>query len=226
MCGTIYFRLTPMTLPNLRLGRTDKTTLIRPNSDKLFYVYTGAAARLLVDPLLFLRTTRLLQHNLVIFRDSQLAFYQRGLLPDLGTFEACLQWQRTFTTQLSHVRRVFCIGTSMGAYAALLFGHLLSAEEVWSFAPSTTLTGKPNLQGAVISAERRDLALLLDNSNHRTVYNVYFNHSCRPDRSAAERLVKCPNVRLWPQLGKTHNVVAKLLKDGRLQSLFSSLANE
>jgi hypothetical protein len=195
---------------------------IREESDQLSYVYTGGARGLMINPILFLNRTRLLERNVVIFQDRYGACYQQGISPQLNTFEAFLDWQIAFRARLPHVRRLFCLGTSAGAYAALLFGRLLEAEEVWAFGPPTDID-QPSHQQMLgdlsVPRERRDLAQLLGSPNGKTIYNVYFNEGCAEDAAAAQRISHCDGVRLWPQPGKTHDVLSVMFENDRLATL-------
>ncbi len=196
--------------------------LIRENSDQLFYVYTGDARGLMINPILFLNRTRLLERNIVIFQDRYDAFYQRGISPEVNSFEAFFNWQVAFRERLSHVRRLFCLGTSAGGYAALAFGRLLKAQEVWAFGPQTNLDSRKyrrSLAGLSVPRERMDLALMLGTSNGKTTYNVYFNERRREDAAAAQRIAQCEGVRLWPKPGKGHDVLSVMFEHDRLATL-------
>jgi hypothetical protein len=195
--------------------------LIREECDQLFYIYTGARHGLLGNPLPFLDRTRLLERNLAFFSDPHVAYYYRGVSAPLDSYDTFLAWQRTLPKQLPHVKRLFCLGTSMGAYAALSFGHLLAAEEVWAFAPATKLDAQDH---PYVPPDRRDLRELLRNSSGKSRYNVYYNRSSS-DRDAALRLIDCENVALWPQNGDGHNVVQTLTAQGRLATLLPPLTS-
>ena len=195
---------------------------VREESDQLAYVYTGGARGLMINPILFLNRTRLLERNVVIFQDKYSAFYQRGISSQLSTFEDFLDWQIAFRERLSHVRRVFCLGTSAGAYAALLFGRLLEAEEVWAFGAPTEIDQSSQeraFAGLSIPPERLDLAHLLGKPNGKTIYNLYFNEGCAGDAAAAQRVAGCEGVRLWPQPGNEHDVLSVMFQQGWLGTL-------
>jgi hypothetical protein len=193
--------------------------LERTNSDQLVYVYTGSAQALMGQPAEFLAKALLLERNVVIFRDVYRAFYHKGISTAIDTFEKFLEWQKAFVKRSAHVRTLFCVGTSAGAYAALLFGHLLGAEEVWAFGPPTDISGRRVVAEAGVPQERADLAVLLKASNGRTRYNVYYNESYEPDRISAVRLAACDRVALWPQPGDGHQVVRTLLERDQLSTL-------
>jgi hypothetical protein len=190
-------------------------TLPRPGSDQLFFVYTGRAQRLGLDPRAFFMRTRLFERNVALLRDEHGAFYQRGVSSSLDSFEALLGWHHEYRASLPHVRRVFCLGTSMGAYAAILFGYLLKAEQVWAL--GTPATRLDDAQG--IPANRADLAALLARPNGVTTFHVHYSEGCARDVEAIQRISGCQGVRLHPHPGEFHAVVRTMLDRGALETL-------
>jgi hypothetical protein len=195
------------------------TVFVRPGSDQLFFVYTGQSRGVGVNPLDFFKQTRLLERNVVILQDRYHAFYQRGVSATIDSFDALLAWQCAFRESLPHVRRVFCLGTSLGGYAAILAGRFLNADQVWAFGPMTVLPDVPSLRGVTVAPERRDLRLALAADQGATTYAVYYNEREEHDAEDARRLAKHPRVRLWPKPGDGHNVVKTLLERGELETL-------
>jgi hypothetical protein len=196
---------------------------IRKQSEQLFFVYTGIARALMVNATQFLSQTRLMLRNVVIFQDATRSCYLRGVSPELDSFEALLAWQIAFRDSQPHVRRVYCVGTSMGGYAALLFGHMLGAEAVWAFGPPTVPSRDAAGFVAVpdeVPPERADLAVLLGRPNGRTKYHVYYNERFAADSAAAAHIAHCEGVSLWPQPGDGHNVVGGLLERNVLRNVF------
>jgi hypothetical protein len=184
-------------------------TLLHQESNQLFYVYTGKRGRLMGSPVGFMTQTRLLERNVVFLSDPHGSFYADGVSADLDDYDKVVAWQRDLRRELTHVERSFCLGTSMGGYAALLFGYLLEVEEVWAFSPLTIPTADVCRR---VPPERADLAVLLRTPNGRTRYNVYYNQNWGADAIAAGSLAECEGVRLCPQEGEGHNVVQTLLE--------------
>jgi hypothetical protein len=192
--------------------------LIRETSDQLFLVYTGGRQQIMGDPMRFFAEAGLMERNLVLFKEAQPAYYYRGISDRLDTFDRFLAWQRELCTRLQHVRRVFCIGSSMGAYAAILYGYHLRAEEVWAFSPQAE--AREVLLPPDVPPHLRDLPRLLATSNGRTRYNIYYNRSSAIDHAEASRLSGADGVALCPQNGTGHRVVDTLIESGRLRSIF------
>jgi hypothetical protein len=197
---------------------------VRPACDQLIFVYTGWERGLQVDPIQFFNRTRLLERNVVIFQDRRRAFYQKGVSSSLDSFDALLRWQIEFRASLPHVRRVFCLGTSTGGFAALLAGHLLGVDHVWAFGPMTMLPpARTRRDLHEVAPARGDLQLALQVGNDKTTYGVYYNARYKRDVTAAMRLATCPRVTLCPQPGDDHNVVKTLLDLGKLETLLPAV---
>jgi hypothetical protein len=214
---------TPPALPPVSAVPKAAMVHIRKQSEQLFFVYTGASRALMVNATQFLGQTRLMLRNVVIFQDATRSCYLRGVSTELDSFDALLEWHLMFRDSLSHVRRVYCVGTSMGGFAALLFGYLLGAEAVWAFGPPTVPAR--DAAGVVtvpadVPPERADLARLLSRPNGKTQYHVYYSEGFDVDRVAATHIAQCEGVTLWPQPGRDHNVVSGLLERNVLRNVF------
>ncbi len=217
-----HFGVRPSSRPGIQLSARPRGAMVfvRPASEQLFFVYTGILRGMMgVNSLEFFGRTRLLERNVVIFQDPYRAFYQRGISSRISSFDALLQYQREVRESLPHVRRVYCLGTSLGGYAALLAGHLLGVEHVWAFGPMTLLPDVFPLRGITVAPERRDLKIGLSMDNGKTTFAVYYNQRYEQDKIAALRVADKPRVVLWPQPGEGHNVVETLMTLGKLEAV-------
>ena len=210
-----------MTLQELRLHirEVGARSLIRPSSNQLFLVYTGQHQRLMGDPAVFLSQSRLLERNVVMFRAKPGSFYHQGISASINSVESFVAWQRALCAEMRHIERVFCVGTSMGGYAALRFGYHLGVEAVWALSPQTLVKRLVRTDSGS-DVEASDLAPLMANGNGRTTYHIYYNQSHDVDERAAQRLAGAPGVRLWPQGGEGHVVVKYLIESQQLSSIF------
>lgn len=191
--------------------------LERKDCAQLFVIFCGRAGRVMLDPLDFIKQTRIIDRNLLMLRDLNDCCYQRGVDRSVTDIPGLLDWLRGARGRLPHVRRLFCVGSSSGAYMALVAGHLLQAEGVWAFAPPGKLDEHSGLDH--VDARFADPALLLSESNGVTRYHVYYNELHEPDRAACQRLAGAPGVQLHPQEGEGHGVVLHLARTNRLTNL-------
>ena len=189
-------------------------------SDELFFIFAAAGTTAGATSREFLKRTRLLERNVVMLRDRRNAYYLEGISDDLPTCATLVGWLRQTRERMSHVRRCYCIGSCMGGYAAIWFGHYLDADVVWSFSPLTK--APPTVMGAETAGH--DLRQLLMESRGPTEFNIYFSAALQSDVEAAERLALLPNVRLHPQPGCNHQVLETMITLGTIDQLFSPCA--
>jgi hypothetical protein len=173
----------------------------------------------------FIQQTQILDRNLMILRDLNHCCYQRGISAQQPTIASFLRWQaHVIKAKFPKVSEVYCIGSSGGAYAALLSGHFLKVKKVWAFAPPVPVETSEYI--AYVDAQFGDLSRVLDKDNGTTEYEIFFNESLQSDRAAAERLRDLPGVTLSPQGGEGHAVVIHLAKTGRLKSLLPAFVSQ
>jgi len=195
---------------------------VRNDCAQLFVLYTGMAGRMMIPAMQFIEETKIVDRNLIIVRDLQHCCYQRGVSPNVPSVQSFLSWQQSLLQkkELSHVREVYCVGSSGGAYAAMLSGHFLKAAKVWAFAPPVpVLTGE---RVSYVDPEFADLSKVLTSDNETTKYRVYYNESMEFDRTAAQRLQGLPGVELLPQAGQGHGVIVHLAQQAQLGTLLPS----
>lgn len=173
----------------------------------------------MLPPLQFISKTRLLDRNLISFRDRFVRFYQEGVGSNVRGLERFLSYQEQERRLMPWVKDTYCIGSSVGGYAAILSGHVNRAKTVWAFAPPAEIPEKVRSKDFPPPAEYWDLAELLKEHNGTTTYNIYYNLSEEKDVAAAHRLKGLPGVKLFPQQGQGHGVVFELLRTGALETM-------
>lgn len=221
---------------------------VRGDCAQLFFIYQGFNHRLMMPAMQFLKETGLLDRNLVMLRDVHKQFYLKGLSDDIADLSSLLRWQEACVRSLPHVRETYCLGTSMGAFASIVGGHLLRVKTVWSFGltrlfivPSERGIDVPLpplpagdvplrarlarvIHGLRIRKPYLHLGELLAQGNGVTEYRLFYNRDYRRDASVANALAGYPGVKLFPLDGNDHNVVASLVRDGALSRLFPPFA--
>jgi hypothetical protein len=198
-------------------------TRLRPECNQLVFLYQGGAGMFFMPPMRFLRLSGANKRNLTLLRDPGVTYYHGHLHPDCPNIEATIEQQRQIKRQCSHATEYYCSGTSMGAYAAILFGHYLEADIVYAFGAQSQVSTAIVDPAVFIPPEHRDLSLLLANWNGRTRYRMYYSEDFVPDRNAALRMAHCPGVELFPVPGKSHNVFKEINAGKLLRELFPPL---
>lgn len=177
------------------------------DSSQMVYLYQGVANRLFLRPLEFIRLSGASSRNIAMFRDFGMSHFHSHIHPDWPNIEAAIANQQRIFDSCTQASELYCVGTSLGAFSAILFGHYLKADIVYAFASPSLMsdTVLENTSGDVPPAHR-DLALLLSEWNGRTRYRMYYCEDFAMDREAAERIAHCPGVELVPLPGDDHNV--------------------
>lgn len=195
----------------------------RPQSGQLFLIYAGLDANMLSENaykqlllLDFLRTTGLVNRNITWIRDPYLDDYRQGFGPEIPDRDSLYEWHRQHLASLPHVREVYTIGYSSGAYGALLFGHRLQVKQVWAFSPRTSC---PTHEQDAVS--RRELRDHLQDDNGVTRYDIWYDRLNRFDKSFSENLRECPGVTVHAHhgFGGTHLLLAHMVETGEFQTL-------
>jgi len=185
-------------------------TRFRPGCEQLLFLYQGGAGMFFMPPMRFLRYSRANRRNLSLLRDPTANYYHGELGPACPNIEATIEHQRQVKRNCEQASQFYCSGTSMGAYASILFGHYLEADIVYAFGARSQLGDEHIGLGIPVPPEHRDLVKLLASWNGRTRYRLYYSEGFERDRLSAERLAQCPGVELFPMPGQTHNVFKEI----------------
>jgi hypothetical protein len=177
------------------------------DSSQMVYLYQGIANMFFLRPLEFIRLSGASSRNIAMFRDFSSSYFHNYIHPDWPGIEAAIANQRRIFDSCPQASELYCVGTSMGAFSAILFGHYLKADIVYAFAAQSRISDTllADISGDVPPAHR-DLALLLSEWNGRTRYRMYYCKDFAMDREAAEGIAHCPGVELVPLPGNDHNV--------------------
>jgi len=176
-------------------------------SSQMIYLYQGGGNMLFLRPLEFIRFSGASSRNIAMFRDFSSSYFHSYIHPDWPDIEAAIANQQRIFDSCTQASELYCAGTSMGAYSAVLFGHYLKADIVYAFAAQTRISdiALSHIRGEMPPAHR-DLALLLSEWNGRTRYRMYYCEGFERDRQAAERIAHCQGVELMPLPGNDHNI--------------------
>jgi len=165
-------------------------------------------------------------------RDPHQSWYHRGI-PRHGRSVTGVAQSLAEVLANHEFDRLVVTGNSAGGYAALVFGTLLGADTVLSFAPQTVLDCdilarwddhrwdfilRPLTAQGALEARWLDLRVALPPARHTdTRYNVYFDETVRGDRLHAERISGLEGVRFYRFGRGGHNLVRDLRDCGALE---------
>ncbi|MEM9383860.1 MAG: hypothetical protein AAGA68_02285 [Pseudomonadota bacterium] len=205
------------------------------DTSALLVVFSGLAQRWGMGGHEFAGTANRLRYSRILCRDVHDRAYLEGFDSSTPCLDAALDWLHGQIERLAPKRTLF-IGNSVGAFAALLYGHLLGADTVQAFAPITCLTQDYAERHRELDEEKRawyqqlwslpttaqdnfDLAQVLATHNGHTHYHVHHCTGCASDRYAANHLAQTTGVHLHQHDCHNHLVSRHLARRGLLFKL-------
>jgi len=208
-----------------------------PGSGALIVSFSGLTGVFNEDrPFDFFMTTNVLGYNRIMVRDPDGSFYLKGI--DANGFDHLVSRLRDDIESIKPQRTIF-IGPSSGAYAAVLFGHLLGADYVHAFAPRGHFRPlKAFLQRDFKSLINRSPLMLKLPWNLPPEHRQYLDlkpllqggpkpqtkmvlHACAYciDARRVQYLADCPGITIFLYPCDCHNVARVLVKSGCLLEL-------
>jgi hypothetical protein len=203
-----------------------------PGSDCAVIVFSGFGAGLAPRRTLFNYMSIMGKYNFskIFMRDPRQVWYHWGIEGQTRNVEGTAEYLMDLIANHG-VRKVATFGSSGGGYAALVFGWLLSADVVHAFSPQTVLEDDhPRFQvlrqDAEICEQYFDVKPLIEDSNHKTEYHVYYCTTAPRDTQQAERLTGLPNMNLHRYEEGGHALAAALTRNGTMDRILASLFTE
>jgi hypothetical protein len=195
------------------------------NDSVLIIAFSGGAQRLSIPVHQFFEITKLLGYSRILLRDKHEMHYHYGVDRKRRDWPTLLEYLKNQINDLSP-RKVICVGTSSGGYAALVAGHHLRADWVHAFGAQTFIGIDPeSLRTAVNPRNRRklyyskrafrealDLAPVLQKSNGKTTYFLHYCAGHEADRRFAEHVADLPSVVTFGYPCSAHAVAVFLAK--------------
>ena len=186
-------------LPILCEAGTDESVLI--------IAFSGGAQKLDVPVHEFFETTKTLGYNRILLCDRYYMYYHYGVDRARRDWPTLLDYLKREIARL-RPKKVLCVGTSSGGYAAIVAGHYLKADFVHAFSPQTKIAldrgairnARHPLNRWRMSMSRRiykevlDLVPMLSDYNGKTRYFVHYGIGHEIDLRAAGRIAGMPGV--------------------------------
>ncbi|NKE48648.1 tetratricopeptide repeat protein [Roseomonas frigidaquae] len=176
----------------------------------------------------FYKNLEKLPFSRIYVRDPFDCWFQRGIGSGVDSPEALVAYLGRVLAELRPLRRV-TMGSSMGGYAALLFGHLLRVDAVFAMSPQTIIDRRlPHTPSEDFSDRPYfDLAPLLRIKNrHRPATHILFGSDDIVDVWNATRVVTLPGDVQYPVAGRDHLASNLIAGNGDLAVALSGLARD
>ena len=219
----------------IRNGAPPLTIDFTPDRPVLFIAFGGMAARAGRALFELSQVSAGLPINRLFLRDVNRLWYHGGL-PGLGANIDGVARSLQKLVARQEPRRVVVFGNSGGGYAAMLFGHLLRADEVHAFAPQVFVSPLRRLllrdvrrltRSRMIAlffdcrAQRKyfDLTRVLSAGSGATTHHIHYPTGQRMDRFHAELLRGLKVVILHPYPVAHHGLMRTLRDNGRLRRI-------
>lgn len=211
---------------------TSPIHFIPTKSDILLISFGGMAYRR-KTPFEFQRVTQGLPAKHLALRDLRQLWYQAGLPGISDDIWGTIDYLNHFITH-HRPNRVITLGSSMGGYAALLFGYYLEVDLSVTFAPKTIIDPIWRLPHGDYWYWRRQLFLLLrrhaakETWNLRTMFlaaqksvccHLFYNPENRVDQLHIQNLEGFANVKFYEISGAGHTLVKTMADQGSLRGI-------
>jgi hypothetical protein len=177
----------------------------------------------------FGRITQDIPVRKLFLKDPSALWYCKGI-PGVGeNFEEIAGYIKGICAA-QNVKRIVTIGNSAGAYAAILFGILIGADEIHAFGPQTRLLspsdsgseGKIDRIPQNIDPSYLDLREMAIRHQSKSKIFVYYDWKEQRDKRHAYHLRGLENVRLVQFLIGGHAVASMLKESGQLKGLLTT----
>lgn len=187
-------------------------------------------------PFQLVETTTKLNADRIFLRDLNRAWYQLGLAP----YTRAVTDTAALLGELIAERapnRIVTVGISAGGFAAMLYGHLLGADEAHAFSPRTYIDVDNRLkhddffmddrlpeiyESAEAQPQYFDLLPLLSNEpNKKTKFYIHYAEERRLDLAHVAHLADAPQVELLKYDRGGHRLARLLRDDGRLERVIT-----
>jgi hypothetical protein len=207
-------------------------------ADTLIVAFAGIGPRDRPPSFSFLNAIGELTASKIFVRDPHRAWYHHGV-PGLGDSIDAVASALKDLARASGARRIVTVGTSVGGYAALVFGRLLDAEAVLAFSPPTFLGWSMRLRYRNARYLRDRLRLSLSGRlDHRytdlrrllrtpgrspLAAQAHYAALDRIDAGYARRIRDVAGITLVPHPCAGHDLVRRLRETGELPSLLAGV---
>ena len=202
------------------------------DSSVLIIAFSGGAQKLDVPIHEFFETTKTLGYDRILLRDKYTMYYHYGVDRKRRDWPRLLEYLEQEIARLQP-KKIICVGTSSGGYAAIVAGHYLGADFVHSFGPQTKIAldreGIRKARHPVhrwrmcyskrVLREVLDLVPVLRQGNGKTHYFIHYGAGHEIDRRFAERISQLPGVTTIGYPSAAHAIAVFLAKKRFLGTL-------
>jgi pimeloyl-ACP methyl ester carboxylesterase len=186
----------------------------------------------------FFQATATMEFSRILCRDPRRLWYHAGIDSQHDSLASTAGLLTEYIEALEP-ETILTMGSSMGGYAALVFGCLLKVNHVHAFGPQTCLepdyvlheraprapelvkTGiyKRFWRSPHADPDFYDIADVIRARPGETRYCIHYCKDHVPDQMSAEKLQGVNGVNIYPYDCMGHNIGRRMVKDRRLRSV-------
>jgi hypothetical protein len=195
------------------------------DSSVLVIAFSGGAQKLDVPVHEFFATTQTLGYHRILLWDRYQMYYHYGVDRKRRDWPSLIKYLQQEIARLQP-KKVICVGTSAGGYAAIVAGHHVKADFVHAFSPQTEITldlqsiqaSRHPLKRWRMSISNRiyrevlDLAAMLRRFNGTTRFFLHYGWNHEIDRRFVERISEMPSVTTLGYPSDAHAIAIFLAK--------------
>lgn len=196
-------------------------------SDETLIVFGGMATRPSMPPKEFFASFSERHINIIFVKDFQQCWYQNGLMGLSDDMESTVDYLKSLIP--SRTKKLTCLGTSAGGYAAIRIGVDLNASRILSFAPQTNISkavfnkfkSLDSRSNEMNFKDELDLSLFLESSDYKGKIDLFFGDQNQSDKAAAENVADYVDLHPFPT--QDHNVASYLKSNELLSDILESI---
>jgi pimeloyl-ACP methyl ester carboxylesterase len=207
---------------------------LAPDSDVILIVFSGLLGRLGPVPVFeFFNSVSSFGVKKAFLRDLTQSWYHRGVVGIGPDIPAVTDYLAGLISETG-ARRTVLAGNSAGAFAALLFGHLLDVDEVHAFSPQTFIDPEMRAEhndhrwqayvdrlvaSGGIDSRFSDLVPILSRDGVKTTFHFYYRAENELENLHARRLAEIPGVVPHPVAAQGNKLIKWLRDTGDLNDI-------
>lgn len=187
-------------------------------SEKTILAFSGMLTSLAMPKAEFFKSLKDKNINIIFLKDFHQCWYQKGLLGITKDVDTTVEFLQKIIP--ANTKEIYCLGTSSGGYAAILFGNLLNAKKTLAFSPQTYINKEIFIKFRTPESRWDNLKDskyldLLNFNNGKTTNSIYYGKYNSLDENFSKHLLGKKNIEVTSLETDTHNT-AKYMKENNL----------
>jgi len=201
------------------------------NSETLLIIFAGYAGEIAMPVFEFFNVLKKHPTDKLFIRDLNRKWYLNGIDT---TLDSVAEITNFINQKKKSYKNIVTLGTSMGGFAAILFGTLVKADVILAFSPQTFVDRffrywysdfrwekdiKPARSNCLKSEKFFNMYRLIKKSNLKNTVNIYYSNNEKLDSIHANFLKKLNTVNLHSYNFGDHLLIKEMRDNGDLDKI-------